>query len=83
MAVDGILYDKGCTTMILYPANSMKETITIPKTVKYLFAVQGGRYTPFVPVNKNLKTVVIEEGSRYLKANGRKVYSTFGRVEAF
>lgn len=81
--VDGILYDKELTTMIFYPGNSMKETITIPKTVKYLFAVSGGRYTPKVPVNAYLKTVIIEEGSRYLKAKGREVYSKFGREEAF
>ena len=68
--LDGILYNKDMTELLLYPKNAQMTSFSVPNTITSLYANPLNGYSPLIQ-NDNLTTLVIPEN---VSSIGRDYY---------
>lgn len=72
---DGVLYNKKMTALESYPVGKKAATYTLPKSVKNIFINSDG-----FRINKYLKKLKVEKGSKYFTSDGKTITNMKGKV---
>ncbi|MBE5960357.1 MAG: hypothetical protein E7256_03060 [Lachnospiraceae bacterium] len=83
-AIDGVLYDKELTTMIVYPDDCRNKVLTIPRTVSRIFVFY--REFPYymnVRSNPYLEEIKVEKGNATFGTDGKYLYTRCGKYPFF